>query len=91
MAGNIVIIENSEIKGHHIFKITPNEELMLDVFPDPKNRKDPHAMGIYMPNIPECKSQAGRMVGHVKANLAKLLTKGVLDGHIIYLKWYIYI
>ncbi len=70
---------NWAVKGYHVFHIRPPVHLALDVIPEPQNRYDPHAMGVFIPNnpnllAPEVQHLAGRQVGRVPANLCRCLS-----------------
>ena len=49
----IVKIENSHIKGYHIFRVRPHPEIIMLVTPEANNPKDETAMQITMPKLDE--------------------------------------
>ena len=50
---NVVTIENSNIKGYHIFKRRPHDSIEMIVKKEDSNPRDPYAMVVNMPEITE--------------------------------------
>ena len=53
----VVIIENSAIKGYHIFKIKPHPLIKMLVVNDIQNPKDENAMLVKMPPLDDIPSR----------------------------------
>ena len=45
----VITIENSSIKGYHVFKIRPHNDIEMIVTEDNENSYDPYAMVVQMP------------------------------------------
>ena len=87
-------ILQSNIKGYHYFKICPHAEVPLVVEKEKGNIYDPDAMLIRMPVLSDTrtarrnekeqtvKSNAGKQVGRVPANLCKMFKKLLDDGKV---------
>ena len=48
-----ITISQIHIKGYHIFKITPHNEIEMQVFKKVNNKKDPSTMLVKIPGLEE--------------------------------------
>ena len=86
---------DSTIKGYHVFHVRPHVDIEMILVPEPRNRFDPNAFGVWMPNLSDIPGHlrdtetregqtvrqiAGTQVGRVPANLCRVFRELLDQG-----------